>query len=261
MKLIVHGTDGSPEAEEALNLAIELAKDAGAKLAVVSVHVVHTGGKGISPPITEVEQPHGAEHLAEAAVATARAAGIEAKAYAVTGEPGARDHAPRRGARRRPDRGRLPRLRRPARRAGRLRLPRHHGPDEGAGHGRHAPPRARACDGLTRGGWARNLPRSQRAPRAVTVTSPAPDEPASSRLVVVLGRKAASAPCPIPPTGAQDDEGPAIAGPSRTWTGVRIDYLTISTSHTAWWATASETEPSSRCFAAERLRRPTTIVV
>ena len=87
MKLIVHGTDGSPEAEEALNLAIELAKDAGAKLAVVSVHVIHAGGKGISPPITEVEQPHGAEHLAEAAAATARAAGLEAKAYAVTGEP------------------------------------------------------------------------------------------------------------------------------------------------------------------------------
>src|SRR3954470_16448109 len=87
MKLIVHGTDGSPEAEEALNLAIELAKDAGAKLAVVSVHVIHAGGKGISPPVTEVEQPHGAEHLAETAAATARAAGLEAKAYAVSGEP------------------------------------------------------------------------------------------------------------------------------------------------------------------------------
>ena len=50
-------------------------------------HIVHPGGKGLSPPITEVEQPHGAEHLAEAATATARAAGIDARAYVATGDP------------------------------------------------------------------------------------------------------------------------------------------------------------------------------
>jgi len=87
MKLIVHGTDGSPEAAEALELAIELARDTGAKLAIVSVHVVHVGGKGISPPISEVEQPHGAEHLATTAAERARAAGVETKPYVVTGEP------------------------------------------------------------------------------------------------------------------------------------------------------------------------------
>jgi len=87
MKLIVHGTDGSPEALAALDLAIDLAKDSGAKLAVVAVHVVHAGGKGLSPPISEVEQPHGAEHLAEAAAATANAAGVDTKPYSATGEP------------------------------------------------------------------------------------------------------------------------------------------------------------------------------
>jgi nucleotide-binding universal stress UspA family protein len=87
MKLIVHGTDGSPEAAEALDLAVELAHDTGAKLAIVAVHVVHVGGKGISPPISEVEQPHGAEHLAVVAAERARAAGVETKPYVVSGDP------------------------------------------------------------------------------------------------------------------------------------------------------------------------------
>jgi nucleotide-binding universal stress UspA family protein len=87
MKLIVHGTDGSPEANEALDLAIDLAKESGAKLAVVAVHVLARGGKGLSPPITQVEAPHGAEHLAETAAATANAAGVDTKPYVATGDP------------------------------------------------------------------------------------------------------------------------------------------------------------------------------
>lgn len=87
MQLIVHATDGSPEAAAALEVAMDLAKDTGAQLAIVSVHVLHPGGKGLSPPITEVEQPHGAEHLAEAATATAREAGIDTRAYVATGDP------------------------------------------------------------------------------------------------------------------------------------------------------------------------------
>lgn len=81
MKLIVHATDGSAEAEEAGDLAIELAKETGAKLAVVSVHIPPPGGKVPSPPIKEIEQPEGAEHVAEAAAEKARAAGVDAKAY------------------------------------------------------------------------------------------------------------------------------------------------------------------------------------
>jgi nucleotide-binding universal stress UspA family protein len=87
MKLIVHGTDGSTEARAALDLAIDLAKDAGASLAVVSVHTIAPGAKGLRPAISEVEHLHGAEHLAEEAAAKAREAGIETRAYAVTGEP------------------------------------------------------------------------------------------------------------------------------------------------------------------------------
>ena len=87
MDLIVYATDGSPEAAEALELAIELANDTGAKLAVLSVHVLVRGGKGLAPPILEVEQPHGSEHLAEAAAATANAAGVDAKPYSATGDP------------------------------------------------------------------------------------------------------------------------------------------------------------------------------
>jgi nucleotide-binding universal stress UspA family protein len=85
MQLIVHATDGSPEAEGALDMAIDLAKETGAKLAVVTVHVPPPGGKVPAPPIKEVEKPQGAEHIAEAAAAKARAAGVDAKAYVTHG--------------------------------------------------------------------------------------------------------------------------------------------------------------------------------
>jgi nucleotide-binding universal stress UspA family protein len=87
MDLIMHATDGSPEAAQALDLAIELAKDTGAKLAILSVHTMVPGGKGLAPPILEVEQPHGSEHLAEAAAATANTAGVDTKPYVATGDP------------------------------------------------------------------------------------------------------------------------------------------------------------------------------
>ena len=87
MKLIVHATDGSREAAAALEMAIDLARDAGAKLAVVAVHTIPPGGKGLAPPVTEVEHQHGAEHVAEAATATARAAGLEAQSYVSAGDP------------------------------------------------------------------------------------------------------------------------------------------------------------------------------
>ena len=87
MKLIMHATDGSPSAAEALDLAIDLAKETGASLACVSVHLRHVGSKGMNPPILEVEEPHGAEHLAEAAAEKARAEGVAAKPYALSGDP------------------------------------------------------------------------------------------------------------------------------------------------------------------------------
>jgi nucleotide-binding universal stress UspA family protein len=87
MKLIVVATDGSAEAKEAVELAIELAKETSAAIAAVSVHHVRLGGKGVSPPITETEEPHGAEHVANAAAEVARSAGLEATAYALAGDP------------------------------------------------------------------------------------------------------------------------------------------------------------------------------
>ena len=87
MNQIVHATDGSSEAAQALDFAIEMAKDTGAKLACVSVRTVHVGGKGLSPAISTVEEPHGAEHLAAAAAETARANGVNATAHALSGEP------------------------------------------------------------------------------------------------------------------------------------------------------------------------------
>jgi nucleotide-binding universal stress UspA family protein len=87
MKLIVVASDGSNEAKGAVELAIELAKETHAAVAAVSVHHVRAGGKGVSPPVTEVEEPHGAEHIANATAEVIRDAGLEATAYALVGDP------------------------------------------------------------------------------------------------------------------------------------------------------------------------------
>ncbi len=87
MKLILVATDGSQEAGGAVDLAIELAKENEAAVAAVSVHHARAGGKGAAPPVNEVEEPHGAEHIAAAAAETVRAAGLEVTAYALNGDP------------------------------------------------------------------------------------------------------------------------------------------------------------------------------
>ena len=87
MKTILVATDGSEAAEDALEVAIELARGAGAKLEVLSVHEPLPHGRaGSGPPMLEVEQPHGAEHIAEAAAQKARDAGVEATPHAPRGE-------------------------------------------------------------------------------------------------------------------------------------------------------------------------------
>jgi nucleotide-binding universal stress UspA family protein len=87
MNLIAHATDGSDEARAALDLAIELCKETGASLAVISVKPPLPSGKGISLPVNEVEEPHGAEHIAGAAADVARAAGLKVDTYAPHGDP------------------------------------------------------------------------------------------------------------------------------------------------------------------------------
>ena len=87
MKTIMIATDGSDHAGDALDVAIELAKDAGARLEVLSVRPMRLAGRGGSgPAVLEVEEPDGAQHIAEAAAAKAAAAGVEAAAHTAHGD-------------------------------------------------------------------------------------------------------------------------------------------------------------------------------
>lgn len=88
MKTILLATDGSDSAGEALEFAIELAKEAGAELEVLAVKpppVLSKGGVGA--PLLEVEEDQGAEHVANAAVAKAEGSGVHARAHVENGEP------------------------------------------------------------------------------------------------------------------------------------------------------------------------------
>ena len=72
MKTILFATDGSDSAGEALEFAIELAKETGAEIDVLAVKpppVLSKGGVGL--PILEVEEDQGAEHIAATAVTKA----------------------------------------------------------------------------------------------------------------------------------------------------------------------------------------------
>jgi nucleotide-binding universal stress UspA family protein len=87
VKTIMFATDGSDQADQALGVAIEIAKDAGAKLEVLSVRPprsVRRGGSG--PAVLEVEEQGGTLHIAEAAVTSATAAGVVATAHTAHGD-------------------------------------------------------------------------------------------------------------------------------------------------------------------------------
>lgn len=87
MHTILVATDGSESAHEALQFAIELARDASAELHVLSVRPRTFPGRG-GPvvPLRQVEEVHGAALIAEAAVAEARAAGVTAQAHEAQGD-------------------------------------------------------------------------------------------------------------------------------------------------------------------------------
>jgi nucleotide-binding universal stress UspA family protein len=87
MKTIVCAVDGSPIAASALEFAIELCQETGATLEVVAVRVPPPPARGGSIPVVEIEEPHGAEHIADQAVGAARAAGVAARAHAASGHP------------------------------------------------------------------------------------------------------------------------------------------------------------------------------
>ena len=87
MKNILIATDGSEPANQALEVAIELAKDTGAALHVVSVRPPRVAGRGgAGAPILEVEEFHGPEHIADAAVQVARDAGVGATPHVAHGD-------------------------------------------------------------------------------------------------------------------------------------------------------------------------------
>lgn len=87
MKNILIATDGSEPANQALEVAIELAKETGAALHVLSVRPPRVAGRGgAGPAILEVEEPHGPEHIADAAAQVARLAGVEATPHAAHGD-------------------------------------------------------------------------------------------------------------------------------------------------------------------------------
>lgn len=88
MKTILFATDGSESAHEALDVAVELARDAGAELHVLSVHhpPVPARGAAASIPITETESTAGAERVAGEAADKARAAGVETSVHIAHGD-------------------------------------------------------------------------------------------------------------------------------------------------------------------------------
>jgi nucleotide-binding universal stress UspA family protein len=87
MKNILIATDGSEPANQALEVAIDLAKEGGAALHVLSVRPPRVAGRGgAGPAILEVEELHGPEHIADAAAQIARSAGVEATPHAAHGD-------------------------------------------------------------------------------------------------------------------------------------------------------------------------------
>jgi nucleotide-binding universal stress UspA family protein len=87
MKNILIATDGSEAAGQALEVAIELATASGAALQVLSVRPQRAAGRGgTGAPILEVEEFDGPDHIAEAAVTSATAAGVTATAHTAHGD-------------------------------------------------------------------------------------------------------------------------------------------------------------------------------
>ena len=87
MKTILVATDGSEPAAQALEVAIQLARDTGAALEVLSVRQQRPVGRaGSGPAILETEEAHGAEHIAERAAEHAREAGIDATPHTGHGD-------------------------------------------------------------------------------------------------------------------------------------------------------------------------------
>ena len=87
MNNILIATDGSESAEQALEVAIEFARQMGASLQVVSVRPpLPVGHTGPSPAILDVEEEHGAERIAAAAAERAKRSRVEATPHVARGD-------------------------------------------------------------------------------------------------------------------------------------------------------------------------------
>jgi nucleotide-binding universal stress UspA family protein len=87
MKTILIATDGSESAAQALDVAIDLARETGAALQVLSVRPQRVAGRGgAGPAVLEVEEFEGAQHIAEAAALRAREAGIVTTPHVAHGD-------------------------------------------------------------------------------------------------------------------------------------------------------------------------------
>ena len=87
MNNILIATDGSEAAGDALDVAIDIAKETGAALQVLSVRPPQAAGRaGAGPAILEVEERDGAEHISQAAAAHAREAGVDSTSHVAHGD-------------------------------------------------------------------------------------------------------------------------------------------------------------------------------
>jgi nucleotide-binding universal stress UspA family protein len=85
VKAILVATDGGAAAAHALEVAIEIARDSGASLEVLSVRPPHPDAR-VGAPILEVDELTGPEHIAGEAARRAREAGVHASAHAAHGD-------------------------------------------------------------------------------------------------------------------------------------------------------------------------------
>jgi nucleotide-binding universal stress UspA family protein len=84
MRTILLAADGSPSSRDALKLAVELAKATGATLEIVSVRPLGTPARGA--PGWAVGEEAVPERIAADAAASARAAGVDARAHGMYGD-------------------------------------------------------------------------------------------------------------------------------------------------------------------------------
>jgi nucleotide-binding universal stress UspA family protein len=87
MDNILIATDGTASADEALDVAIEMARESNAALNILSVRRPRPAGRGgAGPAVLEVEMRDGPKRIAEAAARRAREAGVPATPHVAYGD-------------------------------------------------------------------------------------------------------------------------------------------------------------------------------